>query len=363
MTQRQIAGASFLLVLTLATSASALRHVQWSTRTSRDVAASGVTSGATVTEARLLRPKSKEVDARYGGYPLAAFNTIVVGEVHDKPCYIGFLAGKLDESGELDGSTYTETCNYNPGDTKRAELPSGAFIRGVQVCTNDSDSSPRLKGLKVFGVRFDDDGKPTNLSTAASFELPNCKKWHAAQACATGEVATAIKVYKKEGSVTALGLECRPAYSAQTAPKDYSITVDPTEIPAAAKNSELKIQLHIKNNTAKAIKYFDIALRLNAEKFPDSQCVMKAKGSFEVPANGVLDETLSAFCNWDEVVKAQASCLPGKSCSVPITVEFDWLADSFLQFFLPKFAETTVSISRPGGDPSLQRTAPSAIKK
>jgi len=337
--------------------------VQWSTRSSRDVAASGIASGATVTEARLLRQGANGADAYYGGYPLAAFRSISISEVNDKPCHIALSGGKLDESGNLEGLIYSETCNSNPTDSKAASLPDDAFIRGVQVCTNDSDSNPRVKGLKVFGVRFDDTGKPTNLSTAASFERSNCKKWHEAQACATGEVATAIKIYKKDGSVTALGLECRPVYSAQTAPRDYTMTVDPAEVRDTANNSDLEMRLHIKNNTAKALRYFDIKVRLNAEKFPNSLCVFKAHGTFEAPANGVLDQTLSDMCNWDEVLKAQASCLPGKTCSVPISVEFDWLNEGYTDFFRPKAVETTLSVKRPGGDPSLKKVAPSTIKK
>lgn len=365
MTHRRTAGAAFLLALTLTSSAYALRKVQWSLRSSRDVAASGITTGATVTEVRLLRPAYEGADAHYGGYPLGAFRGITIGEVGDKPCYIQFNGGKLDETGDMDGNIYYEKCSANSGDHKTVSLPDDAFIRGVQVCTNDSDNSPRLKGLKLFGVRFDDEGKPSNLSTAVSFERANCKKWHEAKACATGEVVTKFKIYKKDGAITALGLECSPAYSPQTAPKDYSISFDPVDLPAPDSNgiSQFKAKVHIKNTTAKGIKYQGVQVRLNAEKFPNSSCVLKDKGNFELPPNGVMDHEVFAGCRWDDQLKTQASCLPGRACSVPLTAEVDWQNEPYSQFYRPGSTEITGSIKRPGGDPSAKKTAPAPISR
>jgi hypothetical protein len=345
---RHVTCAVLLLGLTLTTASHATRHVQWSVRSSSYLSVSGVSSGGTATEVRLLRTGLG--DHTTGGYPLAAFRAITIGESSDKPCFAKFEAGKLDESSSLDGVVNTEWCGtITAGDYKEVKAPSGAFFRGIQVCTNDSDNNPRLKGLRAWSVRFDDAGKPTNVAEVSEFDRANCKKWHDEKKCATGEVVTAFKFYKKDNSISGISIECRPAYSATTSPRDYAMSIPSTSMPEPDANgiSQADVTVRLKNLTAKAFRHSGLRLQTDAAKHAVS-CMMRKDGTFEVPANGSVDVEMHVGCKWEDLFKAIPGCDPGKQCKVDFTYVVEWHNEPYSSFSRPREGGVDVRIKRPG---------------
>lgn len=337
-----------LVGLSLTGSAFALRRVQWSTRTSRDSGASGVTSGASATEVIAMRAGYESLDKQFDGSPGLAFGGLTIGESGDKPCSVSFDVNKLDE-GSKDGKATSLPCaKGNVGDYKSAKLADDAFIRGVQVCTNDDANNPRLKGVRFWGVKFDDQGKWTNLSTAVSFERANCKKWHEARYCYNGEVASALKVYKKDDSVTAIGLVCRPGHTAETAPKDFSLSVESAVIgDGSTPGSRLDTKIRLKNNLSKPLRYFQVQFRPDAAKY-GTTCGMSANGTVDLAANGTKDHDLSVSCNWEEFYKQIPGCDPGKICNFEFIYYIQWLGESYSDYYRPSGGTVTVPIRRPG---------------
>lgn len=145
-------------------------------------------------------------------------------EDRDKPCKLE-LTTKHFNNGDtnqpeiiLDGVTTnlgTKQC-ATPGNRKWIGL-SGTddWIYKVQVCTTDKNqtSKNKLKGIRIWARSVNNRSPLEIISQSANQETKHahCDKWHTAQACPTGKVASRIRVHHdaSEEQIIGLALECR----------------------------------------------------------------------------------------------------------------------------------------------------------
>jgi hypothetical protein len=340
-----------LSVMSLVGSAHAARHLQWSLTSSSDGAASGVTAGASSTTIVPMRKDFESVD-KQGGSPFLGFSAVSVGERGNKPCSVSFGVSALDESYKSAGTASKVPCDKgDPSDTNTAKLPDDAFVRGVQVCTNGDEKSPQVKGLKLFGVRFDDKGKPSNLSEPASFEESKCKKWHETRTCrAAGEIVSQLKIYKNNDIVTAIGIECRPVYGEETSPKDVTLTVESLSFEPQGTSTTLfkhAARLRLKNNTSQALVYGSVGLRPNPSKYPSFTCGVTQDNHAALPANGTRDHDLTTVCNWGDLLATIPGCNPGDKCLVDFSWSASFSVEPYGNFARPVAGQLGVSMRRP----------------
>ena len=291
-------------------------HMRWSLDVKNVPVASGPTDGAKLEEFRLI--KLKGVDEAYGGYFEYGFRGLHVGETGDRPCGLKFVTESL-EMGGSDLFILPRGCAKGEvNDWKSAFAPVGAFIRSVAVCTNAENT--RVKGVRLGGVKFDAAGKPVNVN-ADGFERSNCKNWQAPATCGAGEIAVAIRAYYKDDALTALGLECRPAYSQPNNPHDFATTIvqEGGLEPYGPTMQTQKFRVKIKNTWNKTLRFSEVSLRPDHTKMAAySHCVRKTEATFEVEPGKTFETTLDVWCKWDEALPTIAGCAPGAECAVPI---------------------------------------------
>jgi hypothetical protein len=94
---------------------------------------------------------------------------------------------------------------------KAVDLGSGRYVSAVQVCTEKpSEAGQRVRGARFWGVALEGDGSLKEKGKPASFELPDCKKWHERKSCPKGKVATGLRAYYDDAArgITSLELRC-----------------------------------------------------------------------------------------------------------------------------------------------------------
>jgi hypothetical protein len=95
---------------------------------------------------------------------------------------------------------------------KAVDIGSGRYVSALQVCTEKPADgvSPRLRGARFWGVTIEPDGTVKAKGAPASFELPDCKKWHEKKSCPKGKVATGIRGWFDDAAkgITSLELRC-----------------------------------------------------------------------------------------------------------------------------------------------------------
>jgi hypothetical protein len=88
------------------------------------------------------------------------------------------------------------------------------FVHGVSVCNSTTKNSTRVKGVKVYRTRIEDDGSFSMISNPITLERTNCDdNWREPAMCPSGTVATKLVVHirpdgKKE-VFTGLSLRCQ----------------------------------------------------------------------------------------------------------------------------------------------------------
>ncbi len=208
-----------------------------------------------------------------------------------------------------------------------------------------------MKGLKLFGVRFDDKGKPSNLSEPASFEESKCKKWHETRTCrAPGEIVTQLKIYKNDDIVTAIGIECRPVYGEETSPKDVAVTVESLSLEAQGTSTTRfthAARLRLKNNTSQALAYGAVGLLPNPSKYPGFTCGATQNKHIALPASGTREHDVGAGCNWDDLLATIPGCNPGDKCLVDFSWSASFIVEPYGNFARPTAGQVGISMRRP----------------
>lgn len=176
-------------------------------------AASGVVSDADSLTTTKVSGTAGVASTHKSSSSDAALKGIEVMEQNDKPfkltLHYGWLpthdhgdvraaTGVLDVPNSQKGTASTKTAKFD-GDRM--------FVRGVQACTNGSGT--RLKGVKVFSARVNDDGSIEKGNPEASFERPNCSEWGKIRSCGDGKVAVGVTAHHGDKGFSGLALQCK----------------------------------------------------------------------------------------------------------------------------------------------------------
>ena len=146
-----------------------------------------------------------------GGLNYQALYEISMWEDGDHPCKIQVKSRHLNTY-EGKSATENECTSANDGTKKTISFTdSDTYIRGVQVCLNNSND--KIKGLKLYGTKLNrSTGRLENLSGSKSWERPNCNgNWKTVRYCDAGMVAVAVEaerdIYYKD--FKGLRLQCK----------------------------------------------------------------------------------------------------------------------------------------------------------
>ena len=87
------------------------------------------------------------------------------------------------------------------------------YVYKIQVCTTDKKdaSKNKLKGIRIWARTINRGSTVTLTNQSAKLEAKrtNCKKWHKAVSCPSGQVANAVKAHYDGINITGLALDCR----------------------------------------------------------------------------------------------------------------------------------------------------------
>jgi hypothetical protein len=151
---------------------------------------------------------------------LGAIERLQFGERSDEPCYVKVEKADIVANSILTPHSEVDICSGSgPTDRSLQYVPlvtpeHDTFVRGVAVCNSKTGNSARLKGVKVYRTRIEDDGSFSMISNPTTMDRPNCDdNWHEPAMCPSGTVATDLVVHirpdgKKE-VLTGLSLKCK----------------------------------------------------------------------------------------------------------------------------------------------------------
>lgn len=228
----------------------------------------------------------------------------------DDACSIAIVPGYLDpaRSSHVDAVSRSFTSGACGGSKQEATLPDGAFVTGLQICTNGKDGSDsRMKGMRVWGARLDASANLSSIADPVSFERPNCKRWENRVSCPTGTIATSVSVMATD-SIQTMALTCNKAIERSKTPPPYVIRAGTPTFGNA-----MNLPLTVENTGESNIAYKGVTVRVRATSSSPVACEQ------EFP-----NETISSIA-------------PGKS--QPITL---WAKCASLQL-LPSCGMTTCS--------------------
>lgn len=317
--------------------------LRWAAEVGAITPVSGFSTGATLTEYRPLRGQPTPIEVQFGGEQGVAFKSISMFERDDRPCGLDLDFALIDPGATAPKAPRRACAGGNGGDGKFAKLPDGSVIRGVQLCSNDDPKNHRMKGIRVFAMKFDAVGNPQNGDTV-SFERPNCKKWESAAMCPAGQIATAIRAYFLDDSLTGMALECRLVWSEATAPKDWVVSAEAGAITLDANaNYKLPITVTVKSNSGKSESLSRLGIKSAAAGMSDP-------ASFTIASKGVHTTTMTIIATkakFDAEFDKIPGCTPGTGCLLPM----DWTVSRGDEFYRtwnrPTTGKTEVKVKRP----------------
>jgi subtilisin family serine protease len=151
---------------------------------------------------------------------LGVIERLQFGERSDEPCYVKVEKADIVANAILKPHAELDICDGDgPTDRSLEYVPTvtpdhNTFVRGVSVCNSTTKNSTRVKGVKVYQTRIEDDGSFSMISNPKTLERPNCDDdWREPAMCPSGTVATKLIVHirpdgKKE-VFTGLSLKCQ----------------------------------------------------------------------------------------------------------------------------------------------------------
>ena len=151
---------------------------------------------------------------------LGAIERLQFGERSDEPCYVKVEKADIVANSIVKPHAELDICDgKGPTDRSLEYVPTitpehDTFVRGVAVCNSKTNNSTRLKGVKLYRTRIEDDGSFSMISNPTTLDRPNCDdNWREPAICPSGTVATDLVVHirpdgKKE-VFTGLSLKCK----------------------------------------------------------------------------------------------------------------------------------------------------------
>ncbi len=149
-----------------------------------------------------------------------AIERLKFGERSDRPCYVRVEKADIVANTIVSPHAELDLCGSN-GPTNRSfdyvpllTTSHDTFVHGVSVCNSNTKNNTRLKGVKLYRTRIEDDGSLTQISNPSTLERPNCDgTWRTPATCPFGSVATKLIAHiRDEGKdevLTGLALRCK----------------------------------------------------------------------------------------------------------------------------------------------------------
>ncbi len=135
-----------------------------------------------------------------------ALRAITILENADTPVFVVFDWTDIKSGGATRDKGYPRGSRY--GKAHKVEVPTGFFVNKVQVCTNDKGTKSEIKGVRVWGFKFGDQGI-LEQKDPVSFEQPNCAKWTDPSTCPVGEMISDVYVAHDDQRIQGLKVACR----------------------------------------------------------------------------------------------------------------------------------------------------------
>jgi hypothetical protein len=136
------------------------------------------------------------------------FESIWWSEKTDRPCFIR-LNGP--QSADLRYESLSLGCSLGAG--FQGVDVYGYGIGGMEVCNNDN-ANGRLKGIRIYGTKIENDGSTTYAPISDEEALTNCRVWSPMVLCPGDKLATGLVVHSNDSSgsveqIVGLQLICR----------------------------------------------------------------------------------------------------------------------------------------------------------
>ena len=149
-----------------------------------------------------------------------AIERLVFGERSDNPCYVRVEKADIVANTIVSPHAELDLCGDNgPTNGSLDYVPllttsHDTFVHGVSVCNSNTKNNTRLKGVKLYRTRIEDDGSLSQIPNPSTLERPNCDgTWRTPAICPSGSVATKLIAHiRDEGKdevLTGLALRCR----------------------------------------------------------------------------------------------------------------------------------------------------------
>jgi hypothetical protein len=156
-----------------------------------------------------------------------AIERMQFGEHGDEPCYVKVEKADIVQNSILTPHSEVDICEGDgPQDHDLEYVPTAArehdtFVRGVSVCNSKTRNSTRLKGVKLYLTRIEDDGSFSMISNPETLDRANCDgNWREPAMCPAGAVATDLVVHiRPDGNkevFTGLSLRCKEVQVTRT---------------------------------------------------------------------------------------------------------------------------------------------------
>ena len=149
-----------------------------------------------------------------------AIERLKFGERSDRPCYVRVEKADIVSNSIVSPHDELDICgSKGPTNGSMDYVPlltttHDTFVHGVSVCNSKTKNNTRLKGVKVYRTRIEDDGSFSQISNPSTLDRPNCDgNWRTPATCPFGSVATKLVAHiRDEGKneiLTGLALRCK----------------------------------------------------------------------------------------------------------------------------------------------------------
>ena len=139
---------------------------------------------------------------------------ITFSEKHNKPVWIRAEGGVVsNQGGDGEGDRKELSDEIGPMGGADLSVPSGTWIRGVQVCSQreKDDEDRQIRGLRFVTSKATSDGRIVEDSKTYEHKAAGCKDWSSTWArCDKGEIARGVRAFHNGKWYTGLELVCGP---------------------------------------------------------------------------------------------------------------------------------------------------------
>ncbi len=206
---------------------------------------------------------------------------------------------------------------YGDNDTsnrQEAVLPGGYFITSVQICDNNKSSNVReLKGLRVWGHKLDNSGRPIQPVGPVEVKKSNCKKWRTKVSCPTGQIAHSYRSYPNRNS--SIALVCAKVERDEGAYNPFSATGGNGSVfNTGAKKLYLNVDVKNGSHTTGTVSFLDVKVMSGGDVLYQAK---KTNPTSAMAYGHTKQVKFTTSANWSKIQQA-GGCKTGNTCEVTI---------------------------------------------